>query len=223
MDLASGLLSVTLINIVLSGDNAIVIGMAAAPLTPRRRRLAIVIGGALAIALRIALTWLAAALLQIPALGALGGGLLLWIAFRLLKAEEETVEGAKASTTLGGAIFTIALADVVMSFDNVLGVAAAARGAVGLLMFGLAGSMAIVIAGGGLLASIISRFWWLAYVGAAVIAWTAAQMVFGDPWVLEATHGPLPAQALLSLLVTAAVLVAAHLHRRPRRGTTSFQ
>jgi predicted RNase H-like HicB family nuclease len=83
------------------------------------------------------------------------------------------------------------------------------------LVFGLAGSMVIVIVVVGALASIISRFWWLAHVGAAVIAWTAAQIVFSDAWVLEATNEPLPAQTLLSLLISAAVLVPAyfrHLH-----------
>jgi len=207
---------VVLIDLVLSGDNAIVIGMAAAPLTPRRRRTAIVVGGALAIALRVVLTWLALELLQIPAVGAVGGLLLLWIAFKLLKQEEEAAAGVKESATLGGAILAITVADLIMSVDNVLGVAAAARGSTGLVVFGLMVSMAIVIAGGGILAGIISRFWWLAYVGAAVIAWTGAQMVSSDPWVLEATGGPLRAQAVISGLVTLMVLLVAHYFHRHR-------
>jgi YjbE family integral membrane protein len=216
VDTVAGLLSIVLINLVLSGDNALVIGMAAAPLAPARRRLAILIGGGLAIVLRIILTWVAVELLRIPAFSAVGGGLLLWIAFKLLQTEEEAAEGRREAATLGGAIPTIALADLVMSLDNVLGVAAAAHGSVLLLVLGLLLSMAIVIGGGGVIAGLIERFTWLAYVGAAVIAWTGAEMLLGDALVLEALGGgPIVGRPLAAGLLTLATLALAHsLHRR---------
>src|SRR5205823_13914265 len=113
-----------------------VIGMAAHRLPPRQRRLAILFGGGAAIVLRIALTAVAALLLTIPGLRAIGGLLLLWIAFKLLKEEEEGAEGARTAETFRSAVLTILLADVVMSLDNVLGVAAASNGDLRLLLFG---------------------------------------------------------------------------------------
>src|SRR6266850_1530609 len=135
-ELISRVLQIILIDLVLSGDNAVVIGMAARPLPRRQRRLAIVFGGGAAIVLRIALTAGAALLLGLPALKAIGGLLLLWIAVRLLEPVGAPDE-AKSATTLAGAIGTILLADFIMSLDNVLGVAAASRADVLLLIFGL--------------------------------------------------------------------------------------
>lgn len=208
-----------LIDIVLSGDNAVVIGMAAAPLREGQRRTAVLLGGGLAVLLRITLTWLALQLLQIPAVGLIGGPLLLWIAFKLLKQEEEASEGVRQAATMRGAIATIMLADLIMSLDNVLGVAAAARGTVAIAVFGLVLSMAIVIGAGGVLAGVISRFTWLAYIGSAVIAWTGAQMTVSDPWLAEAFGDRPELQAIISAVVTVVVVVLAHyLHRhRPAR------
>ena len=223
MDTASGLLSIIVIDLVLSGDNAIVIGLAAAPLPPGQRNTAIVLGGGLAILVRTALTWLAVELLRVPALGALGGLLLLGIAFKLLKQEEEAAEGVKQAATLGGAILTITLADLVMSLDNVLGVAAAARGVVQLLVFGLVLSMSIMMLGGTLIAHLIDRFWWLAYVGTAVIAWTAADMVLNDPLVIDAIGGPISVEPLIAGSIAAIVLLLAHYlhrHRASRRSSS---
>ena len=121
------ILGIVLIDLVLSGDNAVVIGMAAHRLPPQQRRLAILIGGGAAIALRIILTIGALLLLRIPGLQLVGGLLLIWIAFRLLKVEEESAEGIKAAGSMRQAIFTILVADLVMSTDNVLGVAGASH------------------------------------------------------------------------------------------------
>ena len=219
METASNLLSIILIDLVLSGDNAVVIGMAAAPLTPGRRRAAILMGGGMAMVLRVLLTWLALELLRIPAIGVVGGLVLLWIAFKLLKQEQESAEGIKEVATLGGAILTITVADFVMSVDNVLGVAAAAHGAVVLVAFGLLLSMTIVMAGGSIIASLIGHAGWLAYVGAGVIAWTGAEMVLSDQFTLNAMGGPIAAEPIISGVVTVVVLALAHyLHRhRPAR------
>ena len=181
MDLIEPILSIVLINVVLSGDNAVVIGMAAHRLPGHQRRWAIVLGAAAAIVVRVVLTAAASMLLAIPFLKLAGGALLLWIAFQLLKNEEEEHDGAFVPDTLRAAIWTIIVADIVMSTDNVLGIAAAARGNNLLLILGLLLSMPIIMIGGGVIATILDRFWWLAYLGCAVIAWTSAELMLSDP------------------------------------------
>jgi YjbE family integral membrane protein len=216
MGAVSAVLSIVLIDLVLSGDNAVVIGMAAAPLPRRQRRAAIVVGAGVAVALRVTLTTLAAALLQVPALSAIGGLLLLWIAFKLLKQEEESAAGVKGVATFRGAVVTIVLADFVMSLDNVLGVAAASHGVLPLIVFGLALSMAIVMVGGGVIAELIGRARWLAYLGAAVIAWTGAEMFQSDKLVLGGIGGLMPLHPLISGILTVGTISLAHwLHRMP--------
>jgi YjbE family integral membrane protein len=183
MHLAYAIFRIVGINLVLSGDNAVVIGMAAYRLPPPQRRMAILFGGIVATILRVILTAVAALLLQIAGLQVVGGALLIWIAFKLLKEEEESKEGVKVATNMREAIMTILIADFVMSLDNVLGVAAASEGNLRLLLFGLVLSMAIVMWMGSLVADLINRFWWLSYMGAAIIAWTGATMIFEDPFV----------------------------------------
>ena len=219
-DLLSRLVQIIIINLVLSGDNAVVIGMAAHPLPRRQRRFAISLGGGAAIVLRLVLTAVAALLLELPAVKAIGGVLLLWIGYKLLEEEEETVEGARAVSNLRDAILTILIADLIMSLDNVLGVAAAANGDVGLLIFGISVSMAIVILGGGIFAELIDRMWWLAYLGTAVIAWTGAELVLEDELVVQSGWLPASAHVAVGLVVTLAVVGLAHYihrvhHRRP--------
>ena len=219
MGALSAVLSIVLIDLVLSGDNAVLIGMAAHRLPPRQRRLAILLGGVAAVLLRITLTAAAALLLQIAGLRALGGLVLLWIAFKLLKEEEESSDGVRAAASLRGAVLTILLADFVMSLDNVLGVAAASGGNVGLLLFGLILSMAILMVGGSLVAEFINRLVWLAYLGAAVIAWTGASMFLEDPFVARVGVLAEDTRVVATVLVTIAVVVVAHLvHRRPAQG-----
>jgi YjbE family integral membrane protein len=218
-DLIPRILQIVLIDLVLSGDNAVVIGMAAHPLPHRQRRIAIAIGGAAALGLRVSLTAIAALLLGLPALKAIGGVLLLWIAFRLLEQEEESSEGIKSATTMRGAIVTILLADFVMSLDNVLGVAAASGGDVELLLFGLVVSMAIVMLGGSIFAGLIDRLWWLAYVGALVIAWTGADMVQEDHLIAGVAELPTLARTALNALVSCSVVALAHVVHRRRPAT----
>ena len=219
MGALSAVLSIVLIDLVLSGDNAVLIGMAAHRLPPQQRRLAILLGGVAAVLLRITLTAAAALLLQIAGLRALGGLVLLWIAFKLLKEEEESSDGVRAAASLRGAVLTILLADFIMSLDNVLGVAAASGGNVGLLLFGLILSMAILMVGGSLVAEFINRLVWLAYLGAAVIAWTGASMFLEDPFVARVGVLAEDTRVVATVLVTIAVVVVAHLvHRRPAQG-----
>src|SRR5262249_32585289 len=137
MHLIYSVVRIVLIDLVLSGDNAVVIGMAAHRLPHKQRRLAILFGGIVAMLLRVALTAVAAVLLRLSGLQLVGGALLIWIAFKLLRGEEESKEGVKAAATMREAITTILLADFIMSMDNVLGVAAASEGSLELLLFGL--------------------------------------------------------------------------------------
>jgi YjbE family integral membrane protein len=209
-------LAIILIDLVLSGDNAVVIGMAAHRLPPRQRKFAIVFGAGAAIVLRIILTIFATWLLTFPWLQFIGGVLLFWIGFKLLKEEEEAHEGTGGSEGLFEAMMTIVVADVVMSVDNILGVAGAAAGDFGLLIFGLALSMVIMLVGGSLIARMIDKFWWLVYVGSGVIVWTGAHLVFKDPFTHQYFGDHNPWEIVISAAITLLVLGAAHYFHRHR-------
>jgi YjbE family integral membrane protein len=180
MEFISALLGIILINFVLSGDNAIVIGMAAHNLPGKQRKQAILIGGLGAIVLRCILTVIAAVLLAIPAVRLIGGLLLLYIAYSLLQQEDEDDQHVKASVSLKSAIITILIADFAMSLDNVLGVAACANGDFVLLITGLLISMAIILFAGGIIANLMGKLSWLVYVGAALIVFLGAEMILSD-------------------------------------------
>lgn len=188
MENIEAVISIIIIDLVLSGDNAVVIGMAARRLSDDNRRRAILWGGAAAVGLRMLFTILAALLLEIPYLQ-LGGGLLLfWIAYRLLKPGAHE-EGVNEAQSLGQAIRTIVLADVVMSLDNILAVGGAADGHLGLLVFGLLLSIPILLLGSDLVARVMGRFPGILYIGVLVLLHTATSMVLEDPFV----HDRIPA------------------------------
>ena len=208
-------LAIILIDLVLSGDNAVVIGMAAHRLPPSQRKFAIVFGAGAAIVLRIILTIFATWLLTFPWLQLIGGVLLFWIGFKLLKEEEEQHEGTGGSERLWEAMSTIVVADVVMSVDNILGVAGAAAGDYGLLIFGLVLSMVIMLVGGSLIARMIDKFWWLVYVGSAVIIWTGSHLIFKDPFVQQ-FHVGQTIELAISAIVTLGLMGAAHYFHRHR-------
>ena len=216
MEPFSAVLRIILIDLALSGDNAVVIGMAAHRLPPRQRRTAILVGGLAAIVLRIVLTATVVYLLTLPGLRLVGGALLIWIAFKLLAEEEESHEGIKVATSLKEAIATILIADFVMSLDNVIAVAEASGGSVILLMFGLVFSMAILMFMGALVANLINRFWWLAYLGSAVIAWTGTMAVFEEPFVNRHLHTAEVARYSAAGVITVATLLFAHWFHRVR-------
>jgi YjbE family integral membrane protein len=215
MDTLTAVLGIVVIDLVLSSDNAIVIGMAAHRLPADQRRLAIVLGGGAAIVLRASLTAVAALLLVLPGLRAIGGVLLLWVAFRLLEGEQGRPAGLRPAASLRAAVLTILLADVVMSLDNILGVAGASGGNVALLLFGLVLSVTILMVGGSLVAALLNRLWWLAYLGAGIIAWTGIDMVLDDPFVARVGVPTEEWQLVTTAMVTLAVVALAHLvHRR---------
>jgi len=216
MHALSAVFRIIIIDLVLSGDNAVVIGMAAHRLERRQRRIAILIGGAAAIGLRIVLTAIAALLMKLAGLRLVGGLLLVSIGFKLLKEEEESHDGVKVAASMREAIATILIADFVMSLDNVLGVAGASEGNISLLLFGLIFSMAILMFMGNLVAGLINRFWWLAYVGSGVIAWTGAIMIFEDSVVTQRLVVSNALQYVTAGMITTGTLVSAHWFHRVR-------
>ncbi|MBP1931058.1 TerC family protein [Ammoniphilus resinae] len=178
-DFIVGLLKLILINIVLSGDNAVVIALACRNLPAHQQKKAILWGSFGAIGLRIVLTFIAVWLLQIPFLQVAGGLLLIWIAIKLLKGDGEE-EHLKAGTSMAAAIKTIIVADFVMSLDNVLAVAGAAGGNYLLIILGLAISIPLIIWGSQLLMALMSRFPIIVLLGAALLGYTAGEMALTD-------------------------------------------
>jgi YjbE family integral membrane protein len=176
---------IILINIVLSGDNAVVIALAARSLPPAQQKQAIIWGSGAAVVMRIILTIVAVELLRLPYLKIVGGLLLLWIAVQLLLPEDEGEgEGAK-SVGFWSAMKTILIADLVMSLDNVIAVAAAAKGNLTLLIAGLAISIPLVIFGSTLLLKVMGRFPIIITIGAALLGWVAGEMFVTDPLVKD--------------------------------------
>lgn len=178
-----GIFKIIWIDVILSGDNAVVIALAARTLPPEQQRKAIVLGCGFAIALRISLTVVAAELMQLPLLEILGGCLLLWIGIGLLKGESgDSADESKprGKTTIFAAIRTILLADLVMCLDNVIAVAATAQGDMMLLIFGLALSIPLVLFGSTLMIKLMERFPWIVQVGAGLIGWVAGETILND-------------------------------------------
>lgn len=179
----AALMAIIGVNIVLSGDNAVVIALAARSLPPKQQKQAILWGSGAAIVMRILLTIIAVEMLRWPYLKLVGAALLLWIAVQLLIPEDESTGDGKQVTGLGGAIRTILIADLVMSLDNVLAVAAAAKGSTLLLVIGLAISIPLVIFGSTLLLKLMERFPIIITLGAALLGWVAGEMAVSDPAV----------------------------------------
>ena len=179
------LLQIIGVNIVLSGDNAVVIALAARSLPAEQQRRAVAWGSGAAVVMRIILTIVAVELLRLPYLKLIGAGLLLWIAVQLLLPEGESDDGSKASSTMAAAIKTILIADLVMSLDNVIGVAAAAKGDVTLLIIGLAISIPLVIFASTILLTLMSRFPIIITIGAALLGWVAGEMAISDPAIKD--------------------------------------
>jgi YjbE family integral membrane protein len=180
----SALAAIILIDLVLAGDNAILIALAARRLPVSLQRKAIIWGTVGAIVVRSLMTLVAVWLLKVPGLMLVGGMALLWIAFRLaMQSASEDEAGRATPTTFWGAMKTIIVADALMGIDNVLGVAGAAHGAFDLVVIGLLVSVPIVVFGSGLVLRLMRRLPWIVYVGAVVLALTALQMIAGDPLV----------------------------------------
>ena len=177
----SALLAIILIDLVLAGDNAIVIALAARNLPPHLRNRAIVWGTAGAIVVRSVMTIGVVWLLKVPGLMLVGGLGLLWIAYQLLAQGDDDGDHGPMATTFWGAMKTIIVADALMGVDNVLGVAGAAHGSFDLVVIGLLVSIPIVVFGSSVVLKLVDRFPVIIQAGAAVLAFTAARMIVGEP------------------------------------------
>jgi YjbE family integral membrane protein len=178
------LAQIIMINILLSGDNAVVIALASRSLPPKQQKKAILFGSFGAVILRVILTFFAAYLLTLPYLKLAGGALLLWIGVSLLKPDDDE-EQIDAHSNLRAAIKTIIVADLVMSLDNVIGVAAAAKGNFVLLVLGLAISIPLIIYGSTLMLKLMERFPIIVTAGGGLLGWVAGEMMLTDPAIAE--------------------------------------
>jgi YjbE family integral membrane protein len=198
------LLSIILINLALSGDNAIAIGMAAASLPRNNRKWAIIAGGVLAIVLRIGLTSAATLLFGVPLLSAIGGCALFWVTWRLMRidvSEDEAKKASKRAQNMRQAILLIVTADLMMSLDNVLAIAGSAHGDIKLLVIGLVLSMPLLLTTGGAISLLIDKFKWLVTLGGAVISFTGTRMILEDHYISTRMHTPSVLVIIISIAV----------------------
>lgn len=177
------------INVLLSGDNALVIALACRGLEPRHRLWGMILGAGAAVFLRIVFTGIVATLMELPYLKLAGGLALVVIAAKLLVPEQEDEEGVESASHLWAAVQIVVVADIVMSLDNVIAVAAAADGSVPLLILGLAISVPLIVAGAALIMALLTRLPILVWAGAALLGWIAGEVIATDP----AIHPKLPA------------------------------
>ena len=180
--------SIILIDLLLAGDNALVIAMAVRALPQRQRRLAITFGAAAAVALRVVITIAAARLLGIEFIKLLGGAFIIWIAVKVLADASSEPAAEPPRGQLLKAIWFIVVADITMSLDNVLAVAGAARGSVPLIIFGLCVSIPFVVFSSNLIATLMDRYSAVVYLGAAVLGKVGAEMMLTDPFVVTTMH-----------------------------------
>ena len=213
-----GLLQIVWINILLSGDNAVVIALAARSLPARQQQQAVLFGSAAAVVLRIGLTVVAVKLLALPWLQVVGGLLLLWIGVQLLGNEDESEGRRRAQSTLLAAVRTILLADLIMSVDNVIAVAAAAQGSLTLLVLGLAISIPLVIFGSTLMLKLMDRLPLIVALGAALIGWVGGETIVGDVALADALAArPWLHYAGATAGAILVIVTGKWLHRRARR------
>ena len=173
-------LGIIVIDLTLAGDNALVIALAVRNLAKRQQFLGRIWGTAGAVGLRLAFIGVATLLLRIPFLQLVGGALLLWIAFKLVRHESSSEEHVRQGGSLREAVWIIIVADAIMSLDNVLAVAAAADGDMKLVVFGIALSIPIVVWGSGILATLMNRYIWIIWIGGGILGYVAGEMIMKD-------------------------------------------
>ncbi len=217
--------SIVLIDVVLAGDNAVLIALAARQLDPSRRLLAISLGSALAVLLRIGLTFFAAQLLALNYVRLIGGALVFWIAVKLLTETTDVKEAdrpEKTARSLWSAVQLILIADLSMSIDNVLAVAAASHGSLVLLVFGLGLSIPLVVFSSNVLAQLMERYAIIAWLGAALLGKVATEMIVVDHLFFPDPNQPPPPWLIHSVGAAGAlaVVLIGGVVRRRRRATT---
>jgi YjbE family integral membrane protein len=216
-------LQIIWIDVLLSGDNAVVIALACRKLPPTQRMWGIVLGTLVAISLRVFFTGVVTTLMMVPYVMLVGGALLLWIAVKLLTQEENCkTDHIESVDSLWRAVRIIAIADVVMSLDNVIAIAAAAKGNYALLMFGLAFSIPLIMAGAALVMAILERYPAVVWAGAALLGWIAGEVIVKDPLIAGMFEPALAhklhyAGAMLGATVVITLGVAFRHFRKPSR------
>ncbi len=213
-DFYSGLLSIIIVNIILSGDNAVVIALAVRSLPRSQCLKGIIFGSAAAVLLRIVLTFFAAQMLQISFLKLGGGVLIAWIAVKLFLDDSGGHAKSEDASNFAQAIRIILIADLVMSLDNVLAVAGASKGNLFLLSFGLAMSIPIVVGTSSLLSRLMDKYPIIIYIGAAVLGKVAGEMIITDPIVIQYLNLNIPVQYLVEAVFTIGVVVLGKLIKR---------
>ena len=217
-DFWAALGAIILANVLLSGDNAVLIAMAARGLPANQQKKAILFGSGAAIVMRIVLTLIAVKMLGLPWLKLAGGLALLWIGANLMSDEEHQHDRAAKPVGIGAAVRTILLADLVMSLDNVLAVAAAAHGNTLLLVIGLAVSIPLIVFGSTLILKVMERFPVIITAGAALLGWLAGEMMLTDPaiprWFAEVPESAVRIAGVIGAVLV--VLVGKLLQRRAR-------
>jgi YjbE family integral membrane protein len=206
-----GAFSLVLLDLLLAGDNALVIAMAMRSLPQRERCIGSVCGAALAVAMRIALTAVASHLLRIPYVQIAGGLLILWIALRVLVDASDPPNAVRAPKRLRQAVWYIAFADLTMSIDNIFAIAATARGDTWLIIFGLCVSIPFVVFSANLLASLMDRYPLAIFLGAAILGQVGGEMILKDPLVLRIIQPTDLARYLTEGALVAAIVVTGKL------------
>jgi YjbE family integral membrane protein len=195
------------IDLLLAGDNALVIAMAVRSLPPRERRIGTACGAGIAVLLRVLLTYVAARLLQISYLQLAGGLFILWIAVKVLRDADDPPDAAPASRSLLQAVWYVVFADLTMSTDNILAIAGASGGDWRLILFGLAVSIPFVVMSSNLLANLMNRFPWTIYLGAAILGTVAGDMILKDPFTVNLLHPSDLIRYVVDALLIAAILL----------------
>jgi YjbE family integral membrane protein len=211
--------AIVLIDLLLAGDNALVIALAVRALPKRQQLVGRICGTAGAVLLRVALITLATVLLRIPLLQLAGGLLLLWIAVKLVRPSEGAETHAREGYSLTRAIRIIIVADTAMSLDNVLGVAGAAQGDMKLVVFGIALSIPIVVWGSGLLGRLMARYTWIIWLGGGVLGYVAGNMILADVAVGPRTGGAAILDVVLPPLAGLVMVAVGWWYGRIRRPT----
>jgi YjbE family integral membrane protein len=203
----ASIVQIVLIDLLLAGDNALVIAMAVRALPKRERRIGTACGAGVAVLLRVALTYLAARLLQIPYLQLAGGLFILWIAIKVLRDASDPPDAAPASQRLLQAIWYVVFADLTMSTDNILAIAGASNGNFLLILFGLLVSIPFVVFSSNLLADLMNRYPATIYLGAGILGKVGGDMILRDPFVAGLVHPTDPVRYAVDAVLIATILL----------------
>lgn len=206
-DMVVSILRIIGINIILSGDNAVVIALACRSLPPRQRVIGIILGAGAAVVLRILFTLIVQTLFDVPFLKLVGGVILLWIAIKLLMGEESNEDSIRSGSSVWEAVRIVAVADIVMSLDNVLAIAGAAGGHTGLIILGLIISIPLVVFGATLLTWILDRVPLLVWAGSALLGWVAGELIAHEPTLQPYLQGLADSLALSLHAITRSIEV----------------